>query len=689
MHLRFIAIATLLVQAAIAIPGAESTHRHGHGRKGHGRKGHTHTHTETDTSVYKVPLGLRVPLTATPAKLPSSKPTVLPGFIAPIQHANGRGADNAADASDNSFVPGFIPPMQRAKSPRSDEPEFTEEAVARAFIPPVQKSRKPNRQHVTLDLPGASKVPEFIRPVQRDHLGEEHDYDERDYEERDYEENDDEEHGHEEHALGHLPAGLPVSAVDPELDDPEESTVPEFIPPKMPSVPKRQITDEEHAIVDDEFDYADPKELGSEFYENDIPEEDVADADDSEDDSDPDQPNESSAPLKSRGVPKRNILYFVNWGIYGAQFHPQQIPANDITHVLYSFMDIAEDGTVKSGDTWADVDKHYEGDSWNDSGNNVYGCVKQLYLLKKKNRNMKVLMSIGGWTWSPKFVTPASTAAGRRNFAATAVKLVGDWGFDGIDIDWEYPANAQEAENYVLLLAEVRAALDRFSTVNKLNYRFMLTVATSAGPAHYNIMKLKAMDKYLDAWHLMAYDYAGGWDSTTGHQANVYMSKVNPKATKFSTDKAINDYIAAGVAPQKILMGMALYGRSFANTNGPGKPYQGLGGGTRENGIYMLKDLPRPGARAYTDKTLMTTITYDRKTRELVTMDNADSGRLKAAYINKRGLGGAFYWEASGDKTGSRSTVNAVRRSLGALEMSQNLLYYPTSVYDNLRAGMP
>lgn len=345
----------------------------------------------------------------------------------------------------------------------------------------------------------------------------------------------------------------------------------------------------------------------------------------------------------------------------------------------------------KSIDTWADTDKHYEGDSWNESGNNVYGCVKQLYLLKKKHRNLKVLMSLGGWTLSPHFVQPASTAAGRRRIAASAVKLLGDWGFDGIDVDWEYPQDARQAQNYVDLLREIRLALDRFSRDNRLNYHFLLTVATAAGPAHYRVMKLRAMDQYLDGWHLMAYDYAGGWDATTGHQANVYPSSNNPLSTKFSTDRAVNDYVAAGVAPQKILMGIPLYGRSFANTAGLGQTYGGLGGGSSssgENGIYLFKDLPRPGAKAAIDRKLMTIVTYDRRTRELVTTDSADSARLKAAYIAQRGLGGAFYWEASGDKLGAKSVVSAVKRSLGPLEVSLNLLRYPTSVYDNIRSGM-
>lgn len=171
--------------------------------------------------------------------------------------------------------------------------------------------------------------------------------------------------------------------------------------------------------------------------------------------------------LTSRSTNGRvNVAYFPNWDIYGRNYQPTDIPANRLTHLVYCFANIQNDGTVVLSDSYADLQKHYPTDSWNDVGNNAYGNVKQMLALKKANRQMKTLFSIGGWTYSSNFAAPMATEAGRAQFVNTTVTFVKDLGFDGVDIDWEYPADTTQAANFVTLLGELRSALDAYTAAN-------------------------------------------------------------------------------------------------------------------------------------------------------------------------------------------------------------------------------
>ncbi|OJD26959.1 hypothetical protein ACJ73_01644 [Blastomyces percursus] len=395
----------------------------------------------------------------------------------------------------------------------------------------------------------------------------------------------------------------------------------------------------------------------------------------------------------------RSIVYFVNWAIYGRNYNPQDLPAAKLTHVLYAFANVRpETGEVYLSDTWSDTDKHYPTDSWNDVGNNVYGCVKQLFLLKKKNRNMKVLLSIGGWTYSSNFPKPASTPAGRTKFADTATKLMLDMGFDGLDVDWEYPKDDEEAKNFVELLRVTREKLD---AVGK-DRRFLLTIACPAGPQNFKKLRLQEMTPYLDFYNLMAYDYSGSWDKIAGHQSNLEVSKSNPKSTPFSTKAALDHYIGVGGVPaSKMVLGMPLYGRAFANTDGPGTPFQGNGGsGSFEPGIWDYKVLPKQGAvenlESFGKDGCGASWSYDASARTMISYDNVAMVEEKTKYIIDKALGGGMWWEASGDRDprsaekANGSLIGTFIEGIGGkLEKLENVLSYPESQYDNLKAQFP
>lgn len=383
-----------------------------------------------------------------------------------------------------------------------------------------------------------------------------------------------------------------------------------------------------------------------------------------------------------------NFVYFTNWGIYGRNYQPADLPASEISHVLYSFMNVRADGTIYSGDTYADLEKHYPGDSWNDIGNNAYGCVKQLYLLKKANRKVKVMLSIGGWTWSTNFPAAASSAASRSAFARSAVAFVKDWGFDGIDVDWEYPADDTEAANMVLLLQAVRDELDSYAARSARGHHFPLSIAAPAGPDHYRKLHMMELAKVLDYVNLMAYDFAGLWSNYSGHNANLYANPWNSNATPFNTDDAVQAYVRGGVPAAKIVLGMPIYGRSFEATDGIGKPYSGIGGGSWENGVWDYRALPKAGAQVTCDGVARGCYSYDVNARELISFDTPDMVREKVAYFKSQGMGGSMFWEASADRGDDGSLIRTSQQALGGLESSDNWLDYPESRYDNIRKGM-
>ncbi|GAA5980699.1 hypothetical protein JCM5350_006356 [Sporobolomyces pararoseus] len=390
---------------------------------------------------------------------------------------------------------------------------------------------------------------------------------------------------------------------------------------------------------------------------------------------------------------KVNVGYFTNWGIYGRNYKPQQIPAQDLTHILYSFANLKEEtGEVHLTDSWADQEIHYEHDSWNDenASSNLYGNLKQLYLLKKRNRALKVLLSIGGWTYSEngRFARGVGDDQKRARFVESAVRLVEDYALDGLDIDWEYPQNAKEARDYVLLLRDLRHGLDRLAQEKgiQLPHGFELTVAAPCGPSTYETLMIREMDQYLSFWNLMAYDYAGSWDSTANHHANLFGSSPD----SLSSDRAIRFYTSQGVPVQKLVLGMPLYGRSFTNCKGPGQPFQGVGQGSWEAGSYDYKVLPLPSCQEHYDPHLVTAACMTPNS-EWITYDSAASAAAKAEFINLNQLAGAMYWELSGDKPRDQGgIVGLVKDKLQQVGMDtrENCLDYRGSKWANLRQGM-
>ncbi|OLL25123.1 Endochitinase B1 [Neolecta irregularis DAH-3] len=398
----------------------------------------------------------------------------------------------------------------------------------------------------------------------------------------------------------------------------------------------------------------------------------------------------------------KSIAYFVNWAIYDRNYQPADIPVSYLNYLLYAFADIdVNTGNLVMQDPYADIEKHYPEDSWNEPGNNAYGCVKQIYKLKRANRNLKVLLSIGGWTYAheQKHFDFASDPEKRKNFVSSSIELMKNYAWDGLDIDWEYPANDDEAGYLVSLLKETREGLDQYAEERGLpKEKFYLTVAAPAGLQNVSILHIKEMDAYLSWWNIMCYDYSGSWSKVADHSSNVYGGETN-------TDQAMMAYLNGCVAADKLILGCPLYGRAFEDTNGPGFPFNGVGPGEWEAGVWDYKKLPLSGAVESFDDEAIAAWSYDDKKREMMfvldtylansisSYDTPESVVAKVGYIKKESLGGIMWWETSGDNpvSNQRSLIRTAVDELGGkeeLEFEENTIDYPDSIYDNIKNGL-
>lgn len=295
---------------------------------------------------------------------------------------------------------------------------------------------------------------------------------------------------------------------------------------------------------------------------------------------------------------------------------------------------------------------------------------------------MKSMLSIGGWTWSANFSAVSSKPTARKTFAKSAVNLMKDWGFDGVDIDWEFPADRREGLDFLELLRAVRKELDGHAVQHAPGHRFQLSIAAPAGQKHYEKLPLKELSAVVDSVNLMTYDFAGPWSENTAHTANLYLDKSNPGSTPYSVELAVQAYIEAGVPPKKIVLGVPLFGRAFENTAGLGQHFSGVGMGSWEKGTWDYKVLPRSESPVIHDSTADADYTYDG--HELISYDTPRTVRQKSEYLRKNGLGGLMFWEASADRRDQDSLIQVASEALGSVDMTANWLCYPDSKYKNL-----
>ena len=190
------------------------------------------------------------------------------------------------------------------------------------------------------------------------------------------------------------------------------------------------------------------------------------------------------------------------------------------------------------------------------------------------------------------------------------------------------------------------------------------------------------------------FGYSGPFSLNTTHQANVYRVF---NLTAFDTDTALNHYISSGIPAANITLAMPLYGVVFYNTEGLGKEFGiALERRTGSNGHVPVPltipydELPQGAAQVLYDDNAKASYSYDSTQQILVSYDDVQSVTFKSQYTIARGLAGNVFYEARGDRAlGNSSLVGTSSSVLVNLSNATNNLYYPTSQYDNIRAGIP
>ncbi|WP_242202178.1 glycoside hydrolase family 18 protein [Aestuariivivens insulae] len=319
-------------------------------------------------------------------------------------------------------------------------------------------------------------------------------------------------------------------------------------------------------------------------------------------------------------------------------FDPALVDASKLTHINYAFANIV-DGKPK-----------FELDT--DSLK-----ISKLVAHKKNNPNLKVLYSIGGWVWSNNFSHVAAYPKAREQFAVSCVQLMKKHGFDGVDLDWEYPGQRGEdnafrpsdKENFTLLLAEIRKALDKAGDSD--NKHYLLTIATGADQAYIDHTDLGKAQIYLNFINVMCYDFYHGWHYQTGHHANLFPSD-KEKFTGNSGQEAINRHIKAGVPAKKLVMGIPFYGRLWEKvTLGNDGLYQtAMSTGVIVPYWDILKRMASGNYKKGYDSSAKASYLWNATDSIFVSWETPKDIQLKADYIKQNGLGGAMFWEYSLDK---------------------------------------
>ncbi|XP_028923995.1 chitinase-3-like protein 1 [Ornithorhynchus anatinus] len=329
------------------------------------------------------------------------------------------------------------------------------------------------------------------------------------------------------------------------------------------------------------------------------------------------------------------VCYYTNWSQFrpgtGA-FLPEDIDTSLCTHIIYSFAGMGTNGEIDTLE-WNDVTLY---ETFND--------------LKTKNAKLKTLLSIGGWAFgTQRFSSMASSPSNRSTFVQSVAPFLRRFGFDGLDLAWQYPG-IRDKQHYVTLLQEIAAAFTREAEITEKE-RLLLSAPLPAGRVNldngYDIPKIS---KYLDLISLMTFDFHGDWEKVTGHNSPLFRGRDKGTPRSSNTEYAVGYVLSKGAPASKLLMGIPTFGRTFtlassdsgvgAQASGPGFP----GPFTNDKGKLAYYEICTFLQGATTSVIPGQGVPYATKGNQWVGYDDPKSVKAKAEYLKEKGLAGAMVW---------------------------------------------
>ncbi|KAJ6534397.1 hypothetical protein B0H19DRAFT_442211 [Mycena capillaripes] len=362
------------------------------------------------------------------------------------------------------------------------------------------------------------------------------------------------------------------------------------------------------------------------------------------------QSNCGSAKQPSCGVDAstataKRIGYYEGWAASRScmAFTPEQIPADALTHVNFAFALISSSFEIiemTAGDK----------DLW-----------KRTTALKKDLPALKVFLSIGGWTFNDPptqhiFSDMVASDANTNKFLASALSIMEQYAFDGLDIDWEYPGASDrggipaDTANYVKFMQTVKAS---FKVKN-----YGLTFTAPSSYWYLQHFDIPGMLEHADWVNVMTYDLHGVWDGVDPYIGYVVLAHTNLT----EIEQAFDLYWRVNVDASQMVMGMAFYGRSFAlstsSCSDPGCPWtSGADAGpcSKNPGSLMWAEIdaivgPDTHATLHSDdKAAVKYAVFGSQSNQWVSYDDVESFSTKMNYANSHCIGGTMIWSVDQD----------------------------------------